>query len=570
MRARTPRGRGVAFPALAFPALAFPAPAFLVLAATGCVSNVDLDADGWSTLDGDCDDLNATTHPGATDDYGDSIDDDCDGGDGTDADGDGVPDGGGGDCDDGDAAVHPDADEIWNGIDDDCDGTVDTSIGLEGWGVPVVADEGGPVADLWPGGDLDGDGIDEVLVRADTDDNRSTVLVLPGETPWAQHATAWDTVGTSRASAQILPEDDWTDGSWSVCAPGDLTGDGIADLAVGRPNADPQGGAWIIAGPISGVHDVTDAVASVQGRGEALLAGWSIAGPGDVTGDGVADLLVGDPYDDTSDWEAGAAWIVPGGALDGDTALSSIGVSLRGESASDYSGGQVAGLGDIDGDGLGDILVGRPERWMSSGGSDDLYVVLGSEVLAAPDTMSLADADVRLTGAWLARRGGDLDGDGRDDVAVGEPFGTAWDPDRGGVFLFLGRERWPDQVDGATDADEILLGEDPWAAGSTGEDLAGWDIAGLGDVDEDGVGDLLVAAPEAETVYVVLGRPRWSGSSLLADIADGRIYAPGTGLGYQIRAAGDITGDGHADALLHGAASNGTDPRSWVLPWMGR
>jgi hypothetical protein len=158
----------------------------------------------------------------------------------------------------------------------------------------------------------------------------------------------------------------------AVTGPGDLTGDGAADLLIGAPG-DATGGflagaAFVVAGPVDGDVPLTAAVATLLGAG-GDWAGFAVAGAGDLDADGSPDALVGGPgaHDET-----GAAWWIPG-PIAGVWPLADAGGALVGLLPGDQVGHAVAGLGDTDGDGVDDALIGAP----GAGGTGAAYVILG-------------------------------------------------------------------------------------------------------------------------------------------------------------------------------------------------
>jgi hypothetical protein len=212
-------------------------------------------------------------------------------------------------------------------------------------------------------------------------------------------------------------------------------------------------------------------------------------------------------------------------------------------------GAVLASGGDVDGDGVDDLLIGSPTPIAGGSGGFVELVSLGTGTLlrthAALDVAALA---------FL----GDLDGDGRDDYAVGIPGSSAAGPGPGRVDLRSG-------------ASGALL-RTLW--GSFAYHRLGAAIAGVGDVDGDGVGDLLVGAPgepiaayTTGAAYLVSGA---SGARLLRLTRPGSYYA--VAYGHSVAGMGDYDGDGTPDvAVMHSQSWAGGAVKNfgWVHVWSG-
>jgi hypothetical protein len=258
---------------------------------------------------------------------------------------------------------------------------------------------------------------------------------------------------------------------------------------------------------------------------------------GDVDGDGAEELLVTTVRDD--DYEGGA-WLLS--ALpEGQGSLEEHGLRLEG-SGSTLGAGRAASLGDTDGDGLADLLISAPYP-----GSDALLL------LAAPfeQDLELAEAGTRLAGEDGGTTGHDaqlvdLDGDGLCDVVAGAPggFGSS---DAGAVFLVHAPI-----AEGTT---SLALEARATLAGAEPGDGAGRTVRAGGDVDGDGLADLLAGAPYADregadrgVVHLVLG-PLQGSSSLSDAQAELRGENPGDLAGLDL-ALFDVDGDGLADPII--------------------
>jgi hypothetical protein len=130
-----------------------------------------------------------------------------------------------------------------------------------------------------------------------------------------------------------------------------------------------------VPGDSVGTHSLGDATLVVLGDAAAQNVGISVAGAGDIDGDGLDDVLLGVPSDQTAGTQAGAAFLVYGGTA-GSIDVSEAGITMIGPAAFDQVGWGL-GAGDVDGDGLRDLLVGGSN---ADGGDGAVYIVLGADL----------------------------------------------------------------------------------------------------------------------------------------------------------------------------------------------
>jgi len=334
---------------------------------------------------------------------------------------------------------------------------------------------------------------------------------------------------------------------------GDVNGDGYDDLIVGAAGYDlgqpGEGAAFVFHGGPSGItaEDESDAVTQLEGNAAGLAFGASVAGAGDVDGDGYDDVIVGTPYGGADD--SGGAFLFRGGAAGvADGSPATAWTRILGTQAFDNLGAAVAGLGDVNGDSYADVAISQygyhreepPVEYnrvlVFHGGPDGIP----HGTADAADSIVFRTAPGALMGMYVARAG-DVNGDGYDDMLAGAPSLDAGQTDEGGVFVFHGS------------ASGIPSGGDVHAALIESNDagaMIGDRMAGGGDIDADGFDDIAIGSGLRSRAYLFHGSASGITATSLAG-ADTELSATaGTNFGGGVSLDGDVNGDGYDDVLV--------------------
>ena len=349
---------------------------------------------------------------------------------------------------------------------------------------------------------------------------------------------------------------------------GDLDGDGLADFGLGNPEADwdnaGSGAALVFMGAsASGELIATkDWDLRLEALGYNEGAGAGFARVGDMDGDGADDLAVAtrsawyNDYDRYDGWLH--AWFDPGSgaAVELGTAASDVQVSFD-----SYGHPVLAGGGDVDGDGLGDLVAGMHDHDDHSGGV--AWIFTGSELDTWGTLLGAADDDAGTAVAIP----GDVDGDGYADVLVGAPRNTREDLP-GFVALVRG---------GASPIGQRAMGA-TWARVHGVDGLhryAGYAVGGVGDVERDGRADISLCASQvsdgawvAEEAALLLGSDLAAGGAFDIDLAHARFVtdeAGGQRHSLSLAGPGDLDGDGSSDWVIGAPGHQADDGVVYVL-----
>ena len=445
-------------------------------------------------------------------------------------------------------------------------------------------------------GDINNDGIDDFIIGASTADPNAnnaageTYVVFGGSNIGSSGSFNLSTLnGTNGFIINGANRGDRS--GRSVSNAGDINGDGIADLIVGAPAADPNGSAsgisYVIYGgssvgssgefELSNINGINGF--AIEGASAGDFQGFSVSNAGDVDNDGFDDLIVGastaDPNGNNS---GGISYVIFGGAHTGDTGSINLnnlngvnGFALTGVGAGDLSGRSVSNAGDVNNDGINDLIIGAPNGDPNGNNSGESYVVFGNANLSSSGSFDLSSLNGSngfvingISGGDFSGRSvsnaGDLNGDNIDDLIIGATRSeTSSSGGAGDSYVVFGGNNIGSS--GSLDL-STLDGNNGFVV--RGIDITtGYSVSNAGDVNNDGVDDIVIGAYDADgngdasgQSYVIFGNsgstsvsPTQGDDDLTSLATDGNDTIDGLG-------GNDTIAGGDGDDRLFGRGGN--------------
>lgn len=302
-------------------------------------------------------------------------------------------------------------------------------------------------------------------------------------------------------------------------------------------------------------------------------SGRSVSEAGDVNGDGYADFIIGarGAYTNT-----GISYIIYGTTNFVDINLSSLnstqGFSITGAVVGDYSGHSASSLGDINGDGYADFIIGAPQCLSSTSctKSGISYAIFGGNNLVDINLANLNSSQgFSITGAsavdysgWSVSAAGDVNGDGYKDILIGTPRGLVGDPSpkKGIAYVIFGKAVGFVNINLANDLTTTSQGFS--ITGQVSYDYNGFSVSGAGDMNKDGYSEIVIGAygadnggTDAGEVFVIYGKANGFTNIDLNSFTSTQGFmiirkVQYDQLGYSVAAAGDVNGDGYSDIII--------------------
>lgn len=387
-------------------------------------------------------------------------------------------------------------------------------------------------------GDVNGDGFSEVLVSAVHADNDNPSPATSNGEVYLYYGAGAGIDPFSVKPPDILKEaeDQYVGYGWSAASAGDVNGDGFSDVIVGDPsynhNGSYNGAAFIYFGTSSGITPV----AAVMLTCNAVDAnfGFTVASAGDINNDGYSDVIIGSP-------NSGQAFVFHGSVSGVDNVPE---IVLEDNQQGGSFGWSVASAGDVNADGFSDVIIGAYEY--DRGQTDEGVAFIYHGAAGGLTSQYATILEINQSGANFGRcvaSAGDVNGDGFSDVVIGSPYYdiSVLNKNEGAAFIYHGSASGIGNV-----VSQKVNGEKAGA-------WMGYSVASAGDVNGDGYSDIIVGEHEFTgsinegAALVFQGSASGVDAAAICNIRSGQADSD---LGWSVRSAGDVNGDGFSDIIV--------------------
>ena len=412
-------------------------------------------------------------------------------------------------------------------------------------GAEVGDDSGHSVSNI---GDINGDGVDDLAIGAPfsdiNGDNSGAAYVVFGSKDPNYFSNPIELSNLDSSQGFTIEGGESGDlAGWAVSSAGDFNGDGIKDLLISAtdPHEDgtpSKGEAYVIFGKKGGFDSSLNLSNLQANQGLKIISdendlnnlGYSLSDAGDINGDGIDDIILGAPSDNTNDNNSGSSFVIYGRKADSTNPLTSNiinvsnlsitdGFTINGQ-ADDQSGFSVSKAGDINGDGIGDLIIGaingNPNNKESAGKS---YVVFGNKTgfgktldvanLNGTNGFTINGISALDNSGWSVSGLGDFNDDGIDDIIIGAKKAT--DNAGQGYVIYGSKKGFGATFDLSTFDTPDYNGDKGFIIDGLENSNLGQSVSGAGDVNGDGADDLIISAPlansQAGEAYVIFGTP---------------------------------------------------------------
>ncbi|MCC5628667.1 FG-GAP repeat protein [Nostoc sphaeroides CHAB 2801] len=356
----------------------------------------------------------------------------------------------------------------------------------------------------------------------------------------------------------------------SVSSAGDINSDGIADLIIGAPFADPNGSnsgqSYVVFGKSTGFSAQLNLSSlngangfAINGIKDGSYSGYSVSSAGDINSDGIADLIIGAPYAGLNGEYSGQrqSYVVFGKStgFSAQLNLSSLnganGFAINGIKDGSYSGYSVSSAGDINSDGIADLIIGaRNASYVVFGKSTGFSAQLNLSSLNGANGFAINGINAGDISRYSVSSAGDVNSDGIADLIIGALFASPNGHLSGQSYVVFGKSTgFSAQLNLSS-----LNGANGFAINGNKGDESGSSVSSAGDINSDGIADLIIGARNAS--YVVFGTSTGFSAQLNLSSLNGANGFAINGINagdisrYSVSSAGDINSDGIADLII--------------------